>query len=238
MEARSRRVRSRRVIGAIVAAIAFGLSFAASAAHAVPYSTARLTFSDSTSRTYTGTCYSSNGRYAATVRHYLKRPSSRHGWRWELVLVSGTLSDFQTGTGAKYGLAHYYTWRYRGNGYGPGALGFNPQFYGYPNVYGTFSYSPPFMSQSTPAGWWWSYFDEDLLGQPEVEPPGKKPRSTVDDWYFNAASEDIDFNGDSSKDCQIIFAYHYPWTNTNDKLPVVPWKPPPWYPESPTYPNP
>jgi hypothetical protein len=191
--------------------------------------TAHRVYSDSDSRTYMGTCYYGT-RYAATIRHYLQRTSRRHGWRWEVALVTGSFNDFQTGGPARRGVASYITMRYSGEGFGPFVLGDGPRYAGFANAYGTFSYSPMLGTSetpgaghipATPAGWWW--------------------HTGLEEWFFNGSIERIDFNSyhDSSWDCQIVFAYNYPWLRPNNQLPKVPNRPPPWYPEaSRGYPNP
>jgi hypothetical protein len=180
------RTRSKLALAAVVAALALPAS-----AQAEPFVTAHLIYSDSDSQTWFGTCYSKNGRYAASVYHYLSR-ETRHldfPTTWTVTLVSGTLSDFATGKGAK-GSVYLTKWRYRGSdGYGPDPIG---DWVKFADSYGTFSYFPERTTVGLLRARWWYHTD-------------------LREWYFDTHRQAIDFNNDGNTDCSVMFAYGYPW---------------------------
>jgi hypothetical protein len=171
------------------------------AARAEPVVTAHQIYSDASSQTWYGTCYSSNGRYAMTVRHYLHRETRKlyHPTNWTVTLVSGSMSDFLTGTGVRNRGAYLTKWRYRGaDGHGPTPIG---DWVRNTDNYGTFSYFPE-QNQTLGllrARWW---YHRDLK-----------------EWYFDAHRQAADFDGNGTKDCSVIFAYSYPWTAPPNQRP-------------------
>ena len=161
-----------------------------SAAQAAPYVTAHRIYADADSQTWFGTCYSSNGRYAASVYHYLSR-ETRHldfPTTWTVTLVTGTLSDFATGKGARGGV--YLTkFRYDGDGGGPTPIG---DWVKFADSYGTFSYFPEQTTVGLLRARWWYHTD-------------------LRQWYFDTHRQAVDFNNDGTTDCSVMFAYGYPW---------------------------
>jgi hypothetical protein len=197
-----------------IATILFVLGPAASAAQAYPYVTAHRILATSDARTWYGTCYSANGRYAGSVYDYLQRAPAGANRRWNQQGVSGSGSDFATGGAPRNATVTLGTEYYRGSdGYGPffSVDAATVQL----DSYGTFSVT---AAHPLAAGWFW--------------------HTGLKEWYLEAEWAKFDFNGDLSTDCMVYFAYGYPWLAPNNKRPAVPKKPPPWYPEKGGFPGP